>query len=119
MNKKIIAVMALMVLAAVVMALDVDKAEQTVKGTYTGVKKMVLLGTTYVALAVMLADIVFTLLIRRRGLPELFSSFWFWVPFLFVTVPVLLGLVSTFSPEVKSIYDKMVDEGCPFLYCPQ
>jgi cytochrome c biogenesis protein ResB len=69
-------------------------------------------------LGILLGDVIYTLFVRRRGLPELFGSAWFWVPFMFIMVPIILYIVAQFSPEVKSIYDKIVEGRCPFLYCP-
>jgi hypothetical protein len=111
------AVVVLLMLAVAVLAVDVGQAETVATGFLNDVKTFVWLASL-ASVGILLADVIYTLLIRRRGLPELFSSGWFWVPFLFISVPIILGVVSLFSPEVKSIYDKIVEGRCPFLYCP-
>jgi cytochrome c biogenesis protein ResB len=116
MRQKIIAVV-LMLLAAVAMAADVGKAEQTATKFLNDVKTAVRVASI-ASVGILLADVVYTLFVRRRGLPELFGSAWFWVPFLIIIVPIILYIVAQFSPEVKSIYDKIVEGSCPFLYCP-
>jgi len=115
-NAKTTVVMLLM-LAVAVLAVDVGQAETVATGFLNDVRTFVWLASL-VSVGILLADVIYTLLIRRRGLPELFSSGWFWVPFLFISVPIIFGVVSLFSPEVKSIYDKIVEDRCPFLYCP-
>jgi cytochrome c biogenesis protein ResB len=111
------AVVVLLMLAVTVLAVDVGQAETVATGFLNDVKTFVWLASL-ASVGILLADVIYTLLIRRRGLPELFSSGWFWVPFLFISVPIIFGVVSQFSPEVKSIYDKIVEGRCPFLYCP-
>jgi cytochrome c biogenesis protein ResB len=113
----ITAAVALLMLAAAALAVDVEKAEETATWFLDTVKTFVWYASL-VSVGILLADVIFTLLIRRRGLPDLFSSWWFWVPFLFISVPIIFGVVSQFSPEVKSIYDWIVEGRCPFLYCP-
>jgi len=116
MRQKIIAVM-LMLLAAVAMAADVEKAEQTASEFLNNVKTAVW-AASIASVGILLGDVIYTLFVRRRGLPELFGSAWFWVPLVIIMVPIILYIVSQFSPEVKSIYDKIVEGRCPFLYCP-
>jgi H+/Cl- antiporter ClcA len=117
MNYKTLAIM-LVALAAVVMAADVGKAEQAASEFLNNVKTGVW-AASIASVGILLGDVVYTLFVRRRGLPELFGSPWFWVPFMFIMVPIILGIVAQFSPEVKSVYDKIVEGRCPFLYCPQ
>ena len=116
MSYKTIAI-ALIMLAAVAMAADVGKAEQAASDFLSNVKTAVW-AASIASVGILLGDVVYTLFVRRRGLPELFGSAWFWVPFIFIMVPIILGIVAQFSPEVKSIYDKIVEGRCPFLYCP-
>jgi cytochrome c biogenesis protein ResB len=116
MHQKII-VVTLMLLTAAVMAADVEKAEQAASEFLNNVKTAVW-AVSLASVGILLGDVVYTLFVRRRGLPELFGSAWFWVPFMIIMVPIILGIVAQFSPEVKSIYDKIVEGRCPFLYCP-
>jgi len=116
MNYKTIA-MALLVLAAVATAADVGKAEEAASDFLSEVKTAVW-AASLASVGILLGDVVYTLFVRRRGLPELFGSAWFWVPFMIIMVPIIFGIVAQFSPEVKSIYDKIVEGRCPFLYCP-
>jgi len=116
MNYKTIA-MALLVLAAVATAADVGKAEEAASDFLSKVKTAVW-AASLASVGILLGDVVYTLFVRRRGLPELFGSAWFWVPFMIIMVPIIFGIVAQFSPEVKSIYDKIVEGSCPFLYCP-
>ncbi len=111
-------VVVLTILAAVVAAADVGKAEQFASEFLDQVKTAVW-AVSIASVGILLADVVYTLFVRRRGLPELFGSAWFWVPFIIIMVPIILYIVSQFSPEVKSIYDRIVEGRCPFLYCPR
>jgi cytochrome c biogenesis protein ResB len=117
MNYKTIAI-ALLTLAAVAMAADVGKAEQTATEFLNNVKTAVW-AASLASVGILLGDVVYTLFVRRRGLPELFGSAWFWVPLVIIMVPIILYIVAQFSPEVKAVYDKIVEGRCPFLYCPQ
>jgi len=117
MNYKIIAI-ALLTLAAVAMAADVGKAEQAAS-EFLGSVKTAVWAASLASVGILLGDVVYTLFVRRRGLPELFGSAWFWVPLVIIMVPIILYIVAQFSPEVKAIYDKIVEGRCPFLYCPQ
>jgi len=116
MNYKTIAIVLIM-LAAATMAADVGAAEQAANDFLNNVKTAVW-AVSIASVGILLADVVYTLFVRRRGLPELFGSPWFWVPFMIIMVPIVLGIVAQFSPEVKSIYSKIVEGRCPFLYCP-
>jgi cytochrome c biogenesis protein ResB len=116
MRQKIIVVV-LMLLAAAVMAADVGKAEQAASEFLNNVKTA-MWAVSIASVGILLGDVIYTLFVRRRGLPELFGSAWFWVPFMIIMVPIILFIVAQFSPEVKSIYDKIVEGRCPFLYCP-
>jgi hypothetical protein len=117
MNYKTLA-LALVALAMVAMAADVGKAEQAANDFLNAVKTAVR-AVSIASVGILLGDVIYTLFVRRRGLPELFGSPWFWVPFMIIMVPIVLGIVAQFSPEVGSIYNKIVEGGCPFLYCPQ
>jgi|ADKH01.1.fsa_nt_gi hypothetical protein len=117
MNYKTIAI-ALLTLAAVAVAADVGKAEQAATEFLNNVKTAVW-AASLASVGILLGDVVYTLFVRRRGLPELFGSAWFWVPLVIIMVPIILYIVAQFSPEVKSVYDKIVEGRCPFLYCPQ
>jgi cytochrome c biogenesis protein ResB len=117
MRQKIVTVV-LMLLAAVAMAADVERAEQVATEFLNNVKTAVW-AASIASVGILLGDVVYTLFVRRRGLPELFGSAWFWVPLVIIMVPIILYIVAQFSPEVKSIYDMIVEGRCPFLYCPQ
>jgi cytochrome c biogenesis protein ResB len=117
MNYKTIAI-ALLTLAAVAMAADVNKAVDAATDFLNKVRTGVW-AASLASVGILLGDVVYTLFVRRRGLPELFGSAWFWVPLLIIMVPIILYIVAKFSPEVKAVYDKMVEGRCPFLYCPQ
>jgi hypothetical protein len=114
---------ALLMLVAVVMAqtttkiIDVEKVESAGKETSKNAK-IVVLAINYVAIAVMLGASVYVLFVRKRGFPELFGEWWFWVPIALNMVPVILYLLSDFTPLFKSVYDWVKQDMCPFLYCP-
>jgi|GEM_PF-6761768 len=108
----------LLLLAAVAQAVDIDKAREATEKFLKDAKAAVWLASLF-AVGLMLADVVYVLLIKRQGINDLFGSKWFLLPLLFVTVPIVLGVVAKFSPEVKAIYDVIVADGCPFLYCPE
>jgi uncharacterized membrane protein len=108
----------LVMLVAVVAAADVEKAEKAANEFLNQVKTAVW-AASIASVGILLADVVYTLFVRRRGLPELFGSAWFWVPFTIIMVPIILYIVAQFSPEVKSVYDKITEGRCPFLYCPK
>jgi len=113
---------ALLMLVAVVMAqttsiIDVQKVESAGKDTLKNAK-IVALALNYVALGVMIGASIYVLFVRKRSFPELFGEWWFWVPIALNMVPVILYLLSDFTPLVKSIYDWVKQEQCPFLYCP-
>jgi magnesium-transporting ATPase (P-type) len=113
---------ALLVLVAVVMAqntpiIDVDKVKEGGEETLKNAK-IVVLAINYVALAAMIGASVYILFVRKRSFPELFGEWWFWVPIALQIVPVILYLLSDFTPLVKSVYDWIKQDQCPFLYCP-
>jgi hypothetical protein len=120
MHAKAVAI-ALLMLVAVVMAqtkiIDVEKVESAGKETSKNAK-IAVLALNYVSIAVMLGASVYVLFVRKRGFPELFGEWWFWVPIALNMVPVILYLLSDFTPLVKSIYDWVKQDTCPFLYCP-
>ena len=117
MNYKTIAI-ALLKLAAVAMAANATLAEKAASD-FLGSVKTAVWAASLASVGILLGDVVYTLFVRRRGLPELFGSAWFWVPLLLIMVPVILYIVAQFSPEVKAVYDKIVEGRCPFLYCPK
>lgn len=113
---------ALLMLVAVVTAqttniIDIQKVESAGKDT-SKYAKITVLAINYVAIAVMLGASVYILFVRKRGFPELFGEWWFWVPIALNMVPVILYLLSDITPLVKSIYDWVKQDPCPFLFCP-
>jgi hypothetical protein len=66
----------------------------------------------------MLGATIYILVIRKRGIPELFGEWWFWLPIALNMVPVILYIVSDFTPLFKSVYDWVKQDMCPFLFCP-
>jgi len=121
MRVKTIAI-ALLMLVAVVMAqqnniVNIQKVEEAGKGISKDAK-IVVLAINYIAIAAMIGASVYVLFVRKRGFPELFSEWWFWVPIALQIVPVVLYMLSDFTPLVKSVYDWVKEDPCPFLYCP-
>jgi hypothetical protein len=121
MHAKTIAIVLLM-LVAVAMAqtadvIDIEKIEGAGKETLKNAK-IVVLALNYVALAAMIGASVYVLFVRKRSFPELFGEWWFWVPIALNIVPVILYLLSDFTPLVKSVYDQIKEDPCPFLFCP-
>ena len=110
---------ALLMLVAVVAAqvIDVGKIESAGKDTLKNAKTAVL-ALNYVALAAMIGASIYVLFVRKRSFPELFGEWWFWVPIALQIVPVILYLLSDITPLVKSVYDWIKQDQCPFLYCP-
>ena len=114
---------ALLMLVAVAMAqtatqiIDVQKVESAGKETLKNAK-IIVLALNYVALAAMIGASIYVLFVRKRSFPELFGEWWFWVPIALQIVPVILYLLSDFTPIVKSVYDWIKQDQCPFLYCP-
>ncbi|MFZ8838919.1 MAG: hypothetical protein ACO2PM_08310 [Pyrobaculum sp.] len=115
----------LLMLVAVVMAqnqggnriIDIEKVEQAGKGISNDAK-IVVLAINYIAIAAMIGASVYVLFVRKRSFPELFGEWWFWVPIALQIVPVILYILSDFTPLVKSVYDWVKEDPCPFLYCP-
>ncbi len=110
----------LLVLAVVVMAqdiIDVQKVEGAGRETLR-TAKIAVLAFNFVAIAVMIGASVYILFVRKRSFPELFGEWWFWVPIALNMVPVILYLLSDFTPLVKSVYDRIKEDPCPFLFCP-
>jgi hypothetical protein len=66
----------------------------------------------------MIGASVYVLFVRKRSFPELFGEWWFWVPIALQIVPVILYILSDITPLVKSVYDWVKEDPCPFLYCP-
>jgi len=124
MRAKTIAI-ALLMLVAVVMAqnqggnriIDIGKVEQAGKGISNDAK-IVVLAINYIAIAAMIGASVYVLFVRKRSFPELFGEWWFWVPIALQIVPVILYILSDITPLVKSVYDWVKEDPCPFLYCP-
>ncbi len=125
MRVKTIAI-ALLMLVAVIMAqnvgqggkiVDIQKVEQAGKDISKDAK-IVVLAINYIAIAAMIGASVYVLFVRKRGFPELFGEWWFWVPIALNVVPVILYILSDFTPLVKSVYDWIKEDPCPFLYCP-
>jgi hypothetical protein len=115
-------VIALLMLVAVVMAqnqkiVDIEKVEQAGRDISRDAKLFVL-AVNYVAIAAMIIASVYVLFVRKRGFPELFGEWWFWVPIALNVVPVILYILSDFTPLVKAVYDWIKRDPCPFLYCP-
>ncbi len=125
MRVKTIAI-ALLMLVAVIMAqnvgqggkiIDIQKVEQAGKDISKDAK-IAVLAINYIAIAAMIGASVYVLFVRKRGFPELFGEWWFWVPIALNVVPVILYILSDFTPLVKSVYDWIKRDPCPFLYCP-
>jgi hypothetical protein len=119
MHAKAIAI-ALLVLAAIVTAqeiLDIEKVEQAGEGSLRNAK-IIGLAFNYLALGLMIGASIFVLIVRKRSLPELFGEWWFWVPIVYNLVPVILYLISDFTPLIGSLYEQIREDPCPFLYCP-
>jgi len=118
---------ALLVLVAVVMAqnvgqggdkiIDIQKVERAGKDISKDAK-IVVLAFNYIAIAAMIGATVYVLFVRKRSFSELFGEWWFWVPIALQIVPVILYLLSDITPLVKSVYDWIKQDPCPFLYCP-
>jgi hypothetical protein len=115
-NKTIVA---LLMLTAVVIAqvIDIEKIESAGQDTLRNAK-IVALALNYVALAVMIGASLYILFVRKRSFPELFGEWWFWVPIAVNMVPVILYLLSDFTPLIASVYEQIKEDPCPFLYCP-
>jgi hypothetical protein len=113
----------LLVLAAVVTAqqtteiLDVEKVEQAGQGSLH-TAKIIVLAFNLFAIGLMLGATIYILVIRKRGIPELFGEWWFWLPIALNMIPVILYIVSDFTPLFKSVYDWVKQDMCPFLFCP-
>jgi len=124
MRAKTIAI-ALLMLVAVVMAqnqggnkiIDIQKVEQAGKDISKDAK-IAVLAINYIAIAAMIGASVYVLFVKKRGFPELLGEWWFWVPIALQIVPVILYILSDFTPLVKSVYDWVKRDPCPFLYCP-
>jgi hypothetical protein len=115
---------ALLMLAAVVIAqttatdvINIDKVKESGEQTLKNAK-IAVLAFNYVALAAMLGASAYVLLVRKRSFPELFGEWWFWVPIALNTVPIILYLLSDFTPLIKSVYEWVKRDQCPFLFCP-
>jgi hypothetical protein len=120
MRAKILAIMLLM-LAVAVMAQDKVIDIEKVRKAGTDISrdaKYVVLAFNYIAIAAMIGATVYVLFVRKRSFPELFGEWWFWVPIALNVVPVILYLLSDITPLVKSVYDWIKRDPCPFLYCP-
>jgi len=120
--KTVIAV--LLMLATMVMAqqadekvIDVEKVREAGENILKDAKT-VALALNYVAIAVMIGASLYVLFVRKRSFPELFGEWWFWVPIAINMVPIILYILSGFTPLVKAIYDWIKQDQCPFLYCP-
>jgi len=116
--------LALLMLAVVVMAqqadervIDVGKVREAGENILKDAKT-VALALNYVAIAVMIGASLYVLFVRKRSFPELFGEWWFWVPIAINMVPIILYILSGFTPMVKAIYDWIKQDQCPFLYCP-
>jgi hypothetical protein len=116
-NSLKITIATMLLLAAIVLAVDTEKMRETA-GWSLDIVKLAVQGASTVSVALLLGTTIWVLLIKRHGLPELFGNPWFLVPFNILMAVIILGIVSTFSPEAKSIYDRITGGGCPFLYCP-
>ncbi len=112
-----IAFTTMLLLAAAVLAVDTEKMQETADWSLY-VVKLAVQGASTVSVALLLGATIYVLFIKRHGLPELFGNPWFLVPFNILMAVIILAIVSSFSPEVKSMYDKITGGGCPFLYCP-
>jgi hypothetical protein len=113
---------ALLVLAVVATAqqaeiLDVKKVEKAGEGSLH-TAKIIGLAFNYLALGLMIGASIYILVVRKRSLPELFGEWWFWVPIALNLVPVILYLISDFTPLIGSLYKWIREDPCPFLYCP-
>jgi len=116
--------LALLMLAVVAMAqqadekvIDVEKVREAGENILKDAKT-VALALNYVAIAVMIGASLYVLFVRKRSFPELFGEWWFWVPIAINMVPIILYILSGFTPMVKAIYDWIKQDQCPFLYCP-
>ena len=116
--------LALLMLALVAMAqqadekvIDVEKVREAGENILKDAKT-VALALNYVAIAVMIGASLYVLFVRKRSFPELFGEWWFWVPIAINMVPIILYILSGFTPMVKAIYDWIKQDQCPFLYCP-
>jgi hypothetical protein len=116
--------LALLMLALVAMAqqadekvIDVEKVREAGENILKDAKT-VALALNYVAIAVMIGASLYVLFVRKRSFPELFGEWWFWVPIAINMVPIILYILSGFTPLVASIYDWIKQDQCPFLYCP-
>jgi len=116
--------LALLMLAVVAMAqqadekvIDVEKVREAGENILKDAKT-VALALNYVAIAVMIGASLYVLFVRKRSFPELFGEWWFWVPIAINMVPIILYILSGFTPLVKAIYDWIKQDQCPFLYCP-
>ncbi len=113
---------ALLMLVVIVTAqqieiLDVEKIGQAGENSLRNAK-IIGLAFNYLALGLMLGASVYVLVVRKRSLPELFGEWWFWAPIAVNMVPVILYLISDFTPLIRSLYDQIREDPCPFLYCP-
>jgi hypothetical protein len=116
--------LALLMLAVVAMAqqgddkvINVGKVREAGENILKDTKT-VALALNYVAIAVMIGASLYVLFVRKRSFPELFGEWWFWVPIAINMVPIILYILSGFTPLVKAIYDWIKQDQCPFLYCP-
>jgi hypothetical protein len=115
---------ALLMLAAVVVAqatttdvINIEKVKESGEKTLKNAK-IATLAFNYIALAAMLIASAYVLLVKKRGFPELFGEWWFWVPIALNAVPIILYLLSDLTPLVKAVYEWIKQDQCPFLYCP-
>ena len=97
--------------------IDIKKVEQAGKDISKDAK-IAVLAINYIALAAMIGVSVYMLFVRKRGFPELFGEWWFWAVIALQVVPVILYILSDITPLVKSVYDWVKEDPCPFLYCP-
>ncbi len=103
-------------MAALAQYVDVGAAESMANGALATAVKLV--NTLAIAGIAMMLSLIGYYLVTRRGVADIFHSWLFWVPFLFVIAGGVLWAASQVSEPVKEVYTRIVGQGCPFLYCP-
>lgn len=109
--------LALLLLVAMALAIEIERAESTTNEFVNNVKAAFRIAQI-AAIGIMLADVIYHLFITRQGLHQLFRSMWFLIPLAFVALAIVLNITATIAPEFRPIYEVIKQGECPFLYCP-
>jgi len=117
MPRPLLALLALLLLAVAVAAIEIDRAQEVTNEFLNNVKATLRI-SQIAAIGIMLATAIYHLFITREGVHQLFRSAWFLIPLLFVALAIALNIAAIVAPEFRPIYEVIKQGECPFLYCP-